>query len=1349
MFIRFCVSFFLLLISTTVVAAEQCSAVFTDGIQNNHNDGFITFNWNARVVNSPDNILDSNNAISDGSGGVSCNTGACSSSGNIALAVNYNDFPNNNNNISVGFLQTQSISPGNYNDINLASIATLNLAPGDYKLSGDLSIGFMSNINIVGSGVVRFFVKKHIDVNSAASINSGGNAVNFLLYAKDDIDVLSSAEITAFVYSEKHVHMNFSAVINGAVSGKDIELTSLAVVNFVATDPDFGDFCGAAPAQPLANYRFDECAYTGVGFEVIDQTGNFSATSHGGVDTFNLGQVERGADLSNEGHHFETSIVLPTDFSVSTWFKKPTSNSDSRYFVLGAMQTGGDLLFIDRNQTWHWGVYNPSTGTARGAFSFNSLDNNWHHMALVYSGGQTQLYIDGVLVDTVNRVPEGTLKFIGTSFDGVNSNNPQGFRAPLDEFIIFDGVLSAAEILNIYTNQNAENNYDGSARAEVLCGLVAHYAMDEATWLGGANLVIDGVSAINGTAFNGANTIGASCRYGQFDGVDDYLQIPHDDALNGSDVLTYVAYIRADSWTGIDQIMAKSVHGGGSGRAQMGIFSENGVFKVRAETVNGRKEINDTLPVPAGDWVHVAAVFSATSLTLYIDGVNVANTTFSATTLVQTTDPLNISKRVGTDVYYFHGLIDDVRVYRSALTQQEVSDLMTSVTPCPLNPIDHFEINHDGNGLTCQPETITIKACADAACSILNQDAIDVQLFINSVPDQVVTVSGGSTNASFVNTNVGTATMSLDQTFECKNGGSTSCDIVFADAGFVLDINGVNDVESCDASKVLLIKAVKLSDNGINCAPAFTGSQPLNFIFNYQNPISGTKVPTLATIDMAAAGVSQNRSITFDGNGEAALAIQYNDAGELNFSVAEVVSSGVSSATLNKEFYPPELIVATALTSTGSGGGVTQAAGVDFPINVIAQSQDGTVTGNYSPQTNATLQLSVQQKEPIANTGVLKVGSVAIAATDLATTTWGTPNQATVNFNGNYSEVGIINLAAQDTNYLGNVINSSSYNTAGRFIPAYFDVNITNNSFEDTCTSGATDFTYIGQPFSYISPPELLITAKNFSGGTTKNYTQPSFLGYQKLTVTDVIRTFPSVDTSQDGSDNATKMAIAVVTTDGSFLTAIDGELKYAFNELDSFTYSKDANSEIGLFTADYDVLINSIQDSDGVNASTSLAAKTPESNTVSPDGVNLRFGRWLLENTFGPETSGLPVPMVLQYWDGSNFLTNSLDHTCTAFNATNLTIDNTNINPGTTSASGSGTFANGATKDVILSAPGTPNQGGVPVIYVIPSMPWLLYDWDWDGVTAKEFNENPNAVATFGLFRGNDRIIYQREVNN
>ena len=140
------------------------------------------------------------------------------------------------------------------------------------------------------------------------------------------------------------------------------------------------------------------------------------------------------------------------------------------------MAAGGDLLYLDRNNSWRWGVYDGDTRRAiNGNYSFNSINNDWHHLALIYSNDQTSLYIDGSFVETINLAPAGTLKFIGTSFDDVSSSNPQGFRAPLDEFIVFDSVLTADDVTRIYNNQSKNKNYDGSTRAASDCARIHHF----------------------------------------------------------------------------------------------------------------------------------------------------------------------------------------------------------------------------------------------------------------------------------------------------------------------------------------------------------------------------------------------------------------------------------------------------------------------------------------------------------------------------------------------------------------------------------------------------------------------------------------------------------------------------------------------------------------------------------------------------------------------------------------------------------------------------------------------------------------------------------------------------------
>ncbi|MCP4568455.1 MAG: prepilin-type N-terminal cleavage/methylation domain-containing protein [FCB group bacterium] len=212
--------------------------------------------------------------------------------------------------------------------------------------------------------------------------------------------------------------------------------------------------------------------------------------------------------------------------------------------------------------------------------------------------------------------------------------------------------------------------------SSVVAGLVGHWRLDETSGTTASDVSGNGNDGtlINMNPSNDWVT-GKINGALDFDGNNDYVNIPHAAVLNGTAQLTYSAWIQPDTWSGsIRQIMAKSVHGGGSGRAQMGIFSEGGSLTGRAETTAGRFNVLVTLP-PIDVWSMVALVFDGASLSLYVNGVVAGVAILPNTTLRQTTDDLCISKRVGTSQYYFDGSIDDVRIYDRALNATEIQTL--------------------------------------------------------------------------------------------------------------------------------------------------------------------------------------------------------------------------------------------------------------------------------------------------------------------------------------------------------------------------------------------------------------------------------------------------------------------------------------------------------------------------------------------------------------------------------------------------------------------------------------------------------------------------------------------------
>jgi MSHA biogenesis protein MshQ len=144
--------------------------------------------------------------------------------------------------------------------------------------------------------------------------------------------------------------------------------------------------------------------------------------------------------------------------------------------------------------------------------------------------------------------------------------------------------------------------------------------------------------------------------------------------------------------------------------------------------------------------------------------------------------------------------------------------------------------------------------------------------------------------------------------------------------------------------------------------------------------------------------------------------------------------------------------------------------------------------------------------------------------------------------------------------------------------------------------------------------------------------------------------------------------------------------------------------------------------------------------------GKSIRTGRLQLTNANGSELVALAVPFVAQYWNGSVFVANASD-ACTAALVAELGLA---PNPGglsTTPTIANNPLAAGSA-GLVLSAPGAGNTGYVDLVYDLSTvtgaaLEFLRWDWDGDG----SLDDDPTARATFGIFPGDARVIYLREV--
>ncbi|MGL5423339.1 MAG: DUF6701 domain-containing protein, partial [Serratia fonticola] len=222
--------------------------------------------------------------------------------------------------------------------------------------------------------------------------------------------------------------------------------------------------------------------------------------------------------------------------------------------------------------------------------------------------------------------------------------------------------------------------------------------------------------------------------------------------------------------------------------------------------------------------------------------------------------------------------------------------------------VDHFELQYSGQPLTCNPEEITIKACANPDCSLLITDPVSASLLPESLPDggwfplsgasnvsgNTVTFTGGvgkvllrnhtQTPVTLGVKNSVPAVKPLSETL-CKAGAGTpsaaACTLNFADSGFFFDMP---DTYS-NQPQTVTIKAVKKSDVTKLCVPGFASqTKSVKFWSSYISPTSNPYNSQMS-VNSSAIGASQGAatplSLAFDAQGQSTITVNYPDAGKV------------------------------------------------------------------------------------------------------------------------------------------------------------------------------------------------------------------------------------------------------------------------------------------------------------------------------------------------------------------------------------------------------------------------------------------------------------------------------------
>lgn len=1164
----------------------------------------------------------------------------------------------------------------------------------------------------------------------------------------------------------------------------------------------------APPVLPavVGEWRMDELSWNGSAGEVIDSSVNGLNGVRAGSATPTAAKLCNGATLNGTTDYVEIAdnalLDISDELTVAAWIKPDAIPGSGLKTIISKDENFEFHLTNTAEINWWW---NNSAGATRSITTSGAsiTAGNWYHVAIVYSqtGGSQKIYINGI-----ERASATYSEALRLNNDPLQIGADQGaagrqFDGQIDEVRIYASMLTAGNVAQVmaetrtcpgvttptpivlstagtatlggttfenedavaFTSTATTIPFDGSTIFAGNENIDAFHFIDSDNVL----LSTTGNASIGTTSFRDEDVVQYTFSTGVATIIFDGSTI-----FSGNEDIDAVYQIDAD--TILISTMEPAAIGGNN-------YQDNVMIQYTLST-GANSEFFDLQNYTAGgsdiDGFHILPNGN------YL--VSTDNTETIGALTFEDEDVIELDIGTPGVTLYFDG--------DANYSADEETDAVSLIVPTV--SLDHFAINYlsgaTGTGVTCQAEALTIEA-HDASHNLITTYTGTVTLGTSTAngdwsktgtaSDAFGTLTAGASDSgtatyTFNATDSGSIILNFKDTHteivnlntvdslisETSNSAVANDDfeITFSDSGFIYTIPTQT---SCAISSSITIQAVRLDATTQTCVPAFQNKdRNLKVWASYNDPapaaIVGTPAVTLVNgngsyvLPSTEPGAT-NVNMSFAGSADETFTVAYPDAGQLTLNMkyeGSVANSDTGLTMLgNNTFvvkphsfylqgYYDNAGADVNLNNATSSGNPTWRASDNFRLRLRGQCSNNTITKNYVP-TNAELfvELALPDQTVPGNHANLTIQGDDFVSSYPAPSspTWHPISSkfyhgAITNVvspaatdQSNYSvaafhEVGVLNLHVRDTNYFGETI-AEQTQAIGRFTPHHFDTEV---------TQGCNTFTYSSQPFrtkatamNNLSSPSITL---NYNGDFAKN-TAISNSGTTTLFANNVIQGGP-------------------VASGGQFING-EGQTEI-ISSINAITYTfanKDTPPSIINLRA--------------------IDADTISSATFTEASTTVQSGRARLENVFGSELSSLTMPLNIEYYSDNatpldltddGFLLNTND-TCTSYDATAGALTNYtgNLSTGETTVTGAVVESNGLS-NISFSAPGAGNEGSVNLLANNISS-WLTYSWNVDCDNADGDDDittgidaglcGPYGKASFGLYRGDDRIIYWREV--
>lgn len=1284
---------------------------------------------------------------------------------------------------------------------------------------GNIVVGFKTNVGgNITSNTGSIAVGNESIVGGYISSTSGAITVKYrstvasYVHTSGAITIEQEAVVSGAVVGDTgNVNIGFKTTVNGAISSSSgtitigqeanaaacvkssnsasITLGYRSAVNSVCCGATCGNSCvtnnttfsmpAACGSQIIAEYRMDEAGWNGTTGEVKDSSGNGAhgtsklsggasalattlagtpAYSSGSQSTCRFGEFDTLSGTNRTLTYVELPAMpaLSTGFSVTAWIRSTdTTASGQRIFVRDDNQDGwaislgdggaGKLRFFSRRVSNNGAVTGDGTNPNAGAFAIDTTsviaNNTWYFVAASVDASNklVTLYVydtSGALKAKASASFTGVwsdgsgMAAIGgeTSASGEGQTANFHFRGNIDEVAFFTGAQTQAQIRARLPQVRA-------------CAVSQTCIVDDFA-SGTLSPTLWNAVKIAGNFTPQVATVGAQKRLRLTDargGEATMVQLKKWFPAAGNKVVVQFDHY-AYGGNGADGVVvvlsdalvsaAPGGPGGSLGYAQsdstagfaggwLGIgIDEFGNFP---NTNQGRQGYPPGWTAPAG--ANVAAGAYPDSVAVRGSGSGTSKYHLLANTGRLSPEIwTNSTTNTETTAQRYRITVDNSNSVNAYVTvERDTSATGNSfVTIVP-----KFDVLGANSLQTAVPATLMLSLTGGTGGSHNIHEFANVSVCAN-----YVTEPGGSSTAS---------------AFDCLETGSNSPWVASSSASdkpLYTKLAGTDfkfDVAALKADGTLEGNYVASGgDTKYVQVELFDNTSPAASCGAYTGAIASQIVPFASGSYSGSAG----RALTANFNIPTARAKLLCRVRECTGSTCSAYTSVTAACSTDQFSVRPRQLTVTApaMTNAGLTGTPAAKAGTAFTLTAAAGVSAG-YTGTPT----------------IDNTKVLDHNGATIAAGTLGGSFSAGAGTGATGTSFTYQDVGNIQFPADAvvdksftaidqsnngcvTGSTSNTLSGGKYgcnigSTAtakfGRWYPSHYSF---SGALTASCAAGG--FTYMDQDALGVV---LTLKAHATTGGAASasdpvlsRYTS----GYSRLAPVTISgdNGGAAVAVSRLGSPDFPAMPNTALWSEGQMLI----NNTYAFSKLTSPDGPYDSFK-----------LQAAISDPDGA---TFLSA-TNETNTT-----RVRYGQVRLFNSYGSELLALPVPLEARYWNGSFYVTNTLD-SCTTLNLSSVIMSNyvSNVSPGLTacetqiSPTTNQTLSEGKllSPGLVLSKPGSGNSGSVLLtLNVSPTATGkTCVSTTESNATAANlpwFGSNPTARATFGVYKS--PLIYLRE---